>query len=202
MILFLLLFFRDSKYVALKVVSAESSEKSNELPVLRDIMQSADGRRHIIEMLDEFELRGPNGIHRCLVFEAMGPNANEMVEELPQFKPRMWGMVVRFPPPMAKSILRQALQALAVLHQKGIAHGDFHPGNLLFGLDERVHSKPEEEMKQQSASEPIVRLDGKQDKWAPRYICDAESLASFVNLDIAGGLKVKLSDLGEGTYTP
>lgn len=89
-------------------------------------MQAA---QHITQLLAEFEYCGPNGLHKCLVFETMGPTVNTMVEELPQFKPRVWGMKIRYPTRVAKSILRQSLKSLAFLHEHGIAHGDFQPGN-------------------------------------------------------------------------
>ncbi|KAL2024360.1 hypothetical protein VTK56DRAFT_8842 [Thermocarpiscus australiensis] len=125
-----------------------------------------------------------------------------MVEELPRFKPRKWGMKVRYPPQMAKSILNQSLQALAFLHENGIAHGDFQPGNMLFTLDD-IDSKPEDLLRQEedvqsrSISPPVQRLDGKTDKWAPRYLCIAQPLAAFTYY--GKGFKVKLSDMG-GAY--
>jgi non-specific serine/threonine protein kinase len=124
-----------------------------------------------------------------------------MVEELPQFKPRMWGMKIRYPPKMAKSVLKQSLQALAFLHENGIAHGDFQPGNMLFSLDD-INSKPEyvlqqeEDLQARSISPPVQRLDGKQDRWAPRYLCIAQPLAPFTYY--AEGFKIKLSDMGGG----
>lgn len=131
----------------------------------------------------------------------MGPSVNTMVEELPQFKPRMWGMVVRYPIRMAKSILKQSLQALAFLHENGIAHGDFQPGNMLFAVD-NIDMQPEDALRQeenvqtQSISPPVQRLDGKQDKWAPRYLCIAQPLALFTEYE--KGFKIKLSDMGGG----
>ena len=157
-----------------------------------------------MQLLDEFDHEGPNGIHRCLVFEAMGPSVNTMVEELPQFKPRKWGMKVRYPAWMAKSILKQAIQALAILHGNGIAHGDFQPGNMLFTLDQDIHSQPEsvvrqvEDAKVRSISPPVQRLDGKPDKWAPRYLCIAQPLSSFT--PYSEGFTIKLSDFGGGWY--
>ena len=97
-----------------------------------------------------------------------------MVEELPQFKPRRLEMNIRYPLQMAKSILKQSLQALSFLHEKGIAHGDFQPGNMLFALDD-IDSKPEdallqeEDVQARSISPRVQRLDGKQDQLAPRY---------------------------------
>lgn len=159
--------------------------------------------QYVTQLLDEFEHSGPNGIHKCLVFELMGPSVNTMVEELPQFKPRKRGMKIRYPPQMAKAILKLSLQALKFLHDNGIAHGDFQPGNILFTLD-NIDSKPEDVLRQEedvqarSISPPVQRLDGKADKWAPRYLCIAQSLAPFIHH--TEGIKVKLSDMGGGQY--
>jgi serine/threonine protein kinase len=68
-----------------------------------------------------------------------------MVEELPLSKPRKWGMKIRYP--MAKDTLKQSLQALKFLHEHGIAHGNFEPGNIYFALD-RIDSKPEVKLRQ------------------------------------------------------
>lgn len=135
----------------------------------------------------------------------MGPSVNSMVEELPQFNPRRREMKVRYPPQMAKSILKQSLQGLAFLHENGVAHGDFQPGNMLFSLD-GIDAKPEDLLRQQedvqarSISPPVQRLDGKQDRWAPRYLCVAQPLASFTNY--ASDFKIKLADMGGGQYFP
>lgn len=126
-----------------------------------------------------------------------------MVEELPQFKPRMQGMKIRYPLPMVKRILKQSLQALAFLHENGIAHGDFQPGNILFALND-IDSTPEDVLRQEedvqarSISPPVERLDGKQDKWAPRYLCVAKPLLPFTCS--TEGYKVKLSDMGGGQF--
>ncbi|KAJ5458844.1 hypothetical protein N7530_010788 [Penicillium desertorum] len=154
---------------------SEISGSTTELRTLRHITEVApvEGNRYITRLLDEFEHRGPNGVHKCLVFEPMGPSVNTMVEELPQFKPRRREMKIRYPLRMAKSILKQSLQALAFLHENGIAHGDFQPGNILFTLN-NIDSTPgdllrqEEDVQARSISPPIQRLDGRKDKWAPR----------------------------------
>ncbi|KAK1832029.1 kinase-like domain-containing protein [Podospora conica] len=196
---------KQSRYVALKIMVSEISESTRELQILRHIAKAtpAKGAQHVVQLLDEFKHQGPNGIHVCLVFEPMGPSVNSMVEELPQFNPRMYGMKVRYPPRMAKEILRQSLQALAFLHENGVAHGDFQPGNILFALDGTINSKPEDVLRQEenvqteSISAPVRRLDGKQDLWAPRYLCVTQPLTSFT--PYSEGFKVKLSDMG-GAY--
>ena len=110
-------------------------------------------------------------------------------------------MKVRYPPHIAKSILKQTLQALAFLHKNGIAHGDFQPGNMLFTLKD-IESEGEdilqqqENMKSQSTSPPIERIDGKKDSWAPRYLCIAQPLTAYTYY--TEGFVIKLSDMGGG----
>jgi non-specific serine/threonine protein kinase len=128
-----------------------------------------------------------------------------MVEELPQFNPRRPEMKVRYPLRMAKSILKQSLLGLAFLHENGIAHGDFQPGNILFTLND-ISSTPEDlllqggDVQSQSISPPVQRQDGKHDKWAPRYLCVAQPLLPFTCY--TEGFKVKLSDMGGGKSLP
>jgi serine/threonine protein kinase len=187
----------------LKILVSKPSESTIEQQILQHIAQVApeEGNRHITKLLGEFEHQGPNGVHKCLVFEPMGPSVHTMVEELPQFNPRYMHMNVRYPPWMAKSILKQSLQGLAFLHKNGIAHGDFQPGNMLFTLND-IDSKAEDVLRQeenvesQSTSPPVERLDGKQDNWAPRYLCIAQPLTPFTNY--GDGFMIKLSDMGGG----
>ena len=47
---------------------------------------------------------------------------------------------------------------------------------------------------------PVQRLDGKQDRWAPRYLCVAQPLVPFTYY--SEGFKVKLSDMGGGESLP
>lgn len=173
--------------------------------ILRHLAGAApiEGQHHVTKLLAEFEHRGPNGTHKCLVFEPMGPSVNTMVEELPQFKSRRREMNVRYPPDMAKSILKQFLQALAFLHSNGVVHGDFQPGNMLFPL-QHLDSVAEDKLRQEEdvqtrpTSPPVQRLDGKQDHWAPRYLCIAQPLSRFTCYE--KGFKIKLADMGGGKY--
>ncbi|KAI9147429.1 serine protein kinase [Paramyrothecium foliicola] len=192
------------RYVALKITISGGSETTKEMQMLRHLAEIPASRAHdyVTLLLDEFTHQGPNGLHRCLVFELMGPSVNSMVEELPQFKPRRWGMKIRYPTWMSKRILKQTLKALAFLHANGVAHGDLQPGNMLFGL-RNIDSMPEEKLLQLedensgSISPPVRRRDGKSDKWAPRYLCIAQPLVDYTQSN--KGFKIKLSDMG-GAY--
>lgn len=195
----------NSRYVALKILVSENQEPSQELEILHHLTKVAakDGLQHVTQLLAEFNHQGPNGIHKCLVFEPMGPSVNSMVYELPEFKPRKYGMKIRYPPHLAKRILKQSLQGLAFLHKNGVAHGDFQPGNILFAVDsidscDEASLRQEESVETNSISPPVERLDGKQDKWAPRYLCVGQPLAAYASL--SENLRVKLSDMGGGKY--
>ncbi|KFA75783.1 hypothetical protein S40288_09664 [Stachybotrys chartarum IBT 40288] len=195
---------RKSTYVALKILVSEILQNHSELSIIHHIVKVApsEAREYVTQLLDEFYHEGPNGIHRCLCFEPMGPSVNSMVEELPQFKPRKRDMKIRYPPWMAKRILKQSLQALAFLHKKGIAHGDFQPGNILFALPD-INGQPADKLQQEESLCPrpsshlVQRLDGKKDKWAPKYLHIAQPLASLTPFD--ANFRVKLSDMG-GAY--
>ena len=184
---------------------SDNAASTTELQMLHHIanVAAAEGARHITQLLDEFEHHGPNGTHKCLVFELMGPNMNAMVERMPQFRIRKPGIKIRYPPRMAKSILKQTLQALAFLHGNSIAHGDLQPGNILFALDS-IDATPVDELRQKTdvpnryISAPVERLDGKQDRWAPRYLCVAKPLAAYTKYEQS--FRIKLTDMGGGEF--
>ncbi|GKT50820.1 serine/threonine-protein kinase SSN3 [Colletotrichum spaethianum] len=187
---------RYNQYIALKILVSEISRFTADLRILRHIAEVAlrEASQHVTRLLGDFEHLGPNGIHKVLVLEPMGASVNNMVEELPQFKPRRQEMIVAI-----RLIWQRSLQALEFLHDNGVSHGDFQPGNLLFTLDD-IESKPKDVLRQaedvqaRSISPPVERLDGKQDKWAPRYLCIAQPLEQFTHY--TEGFNIKLSDMG------
>ncbi|GJJ15342.1 hypothetical protein Clacol_009618 [Clathrus columnatus] len=192
----------NKRYVALKIMTAKESSTDTELEMAQFLSQKADAdpkSEYIVPLLDTFMHEGPNGIHRCLVFEAMGPSATVMLEELPENKPKYYGkMRPRYPKWMAKTMLTHMLRGLAFLHENGIVHGDVQPGNILFAI-ENISNVEEKELKQNETIPdtvtPIHRRDGKVDKWAPKKVYLEQALYNYVpqSPDL---LKVKLSDLG------
>lgn len=207
----LLRLFRHNRYTVLKILVAAVDVPANEAHILHFLSTIPDVDQYITKLLDEFDHEGPNGTHKCLVFEPMGPSVNSMVEGLPQFQLQTRYTKVRYPPPMARSILKQALLGLRLLHEHGVAHGDFQPGNMLFGLGHDFDSTDEDVVRQQKRDYDaysddleekydcvkVERLDGKQDRWAPQYLYMAQSLMPFT--PYTEGLKIKLSDMGGGT---
>jgi serine/threonine protein kinase len=164
---------------------------SNEVVICDFLEQSAPLTYgiHVTKLLDFFHHKGPNGTHLCLVVEIMRPSADSMMENFSSHQYPTW---------MAKSILRQVLQGLMFLHDQGIIHGDVQPGNILFSV-RSLTSCLVEELEQNTntrdgISQPVERLDGKVDLWAPRYLVESRPLADYA--DIQSGFTVKLSDLG------
>ena len=177
-----------------------SSSTNTELSIYSFLVEKAQKdrlARHIVMLLDSFEHVGPNGTHRCLVFEPMGASTASMVNELPCNQLDMRGKRARYPKTVAKTILKHALSGLAFLHKHGIVHGDVQPGNLLFAIydltsiiEERLHQD------QTKISKPLRRCDGKLDKWSPKYLALGQSLHHYV--DLGPKMTIKLSDMGSG----
>jgi len=191
------------KPVALKVLAARESPATAELSILEHLARVAPthpGSNHVITFLDSFRHTGPNGTHLCLVFEVLGTTTASMVLELPCNKPRRLGHRPRYAMWMVKRILRHTLLGLSFLHQNSIVHGDVQPGNLLFvpNLASIEVDKLQQDPSLDGVSTPVKRLDGKLDKWAPRYLLLDAPLTEFV--DLGPGLTVKLSDMGAASW--
>lgn len=189
-------------YAAIKILTADASSTETESKILcwsSEMISDHPGKFHVISLLDTFEHKGPNGQHKCFVFEVMGPSAASMVEHLPSNLHSPTAPHDKYPTWMAKSILRQTLIAIDFLHQAGIVHGDLQPGNLLFPIKDL--SQIDENLLIQrcdaeSVSKLVRRLDGKVDQWAPRYLALDQPLENFAYLE--KDFTIKISDMGGG----
>lgn len=196
---------RSKGYVALKVLSADASlsdHESNILSRLSRMVKDHPGKNNVIGLLDTFKHQGPNGEHECLVFEVMGPSAASMLDCLPTDLLSSTALETRYPTWMAKSILRQTLLGIDFLHQAGIIHGDLQPGNLLFPIKELTQIDESlliQQRDSKSVSEPVRRLDGKVDRWAPRYLALSQPLYKLAYLE--KDFAIKISDMGGGFPT-
>ncbi|KAK2776941.1 hypothetical protein FQN52_003274 [Onygenales sp. PD_12] len=188
------------RYVALKIMmSKRSADAATEMEINSYLSFKASRHphsKHALLPLNTFEHAGPNGTHRCFVYEPMGATVASMLSELPQYQPkRLMATPKRYPKWMAKLILKHVLSGLVFLHSNGVAHGDVQPGNFLFSIGD-INTVKEEELKQpqKSVTKPLRRRDGKTDKWAPRYLMLKESLHTYTSLD--PDLLIKISDFG------
>lgn len=62
---------RNAGYVALKILISNIPGSTTELQILHRINTTAPEKaaHYITRLLDEFDLHGANGFHKCLVFE-------------------------------------------------------------------------------------------------------------------------------------
>jgi serine/threonine-protein kinase SRPK3 len=74
-----------SRHVAIKVLIANASDAKYDGSIMRYLQlhkpsrasennEMTDGRAFVVSLLDEFEIHGPNGLHRCIVTEVLGPS--------------------------------------------------------------------------------------------------------------------------------
>ncbi|KAL8648315.1 MAG: hypothetical protein Q9210_005060 [Variospora velana] len=114
------------RYVALKLTVSEISHLQQEVHVLDRLshgIASHPGKKHIVQLLDRFQHEGPNGTHSCIVLELLGPRVDAEAEHHKDN---------RLPGSIAWETCKQTAQAVEYVHANGIAHGDLHPGNLVF----------------------------------------------------------------------
>ncbi|KAL5338291.1 serine protein kinase [Aspergillus crustosus] len=114
---------RLERYVTLKILKANISSNSRERSVLLHLSKADThypGKSHVLQLLDQFEHKGPNGLHLCLVFPVMMSDSQVITI---QEKPCYSGYV--------QEILKQILLGLNYLHDQGLIHGT----NILFILD-------------------------------------------------------------------
>lgn len=72
------------------------------------------GKEAVATILDEFEVSGPNGLHRCLVSAAAKSSLNDA---------REWSTRRVFQLSTARAIIAQLVQAVDFIHGQGVIHG-------------------------------------------------------------------------------
>jgi serine/threonine-protein kinase SRPK3 len=129
-----------SSYVALKVSKSSifySDAAVSEMSILQHISEmqqilsfsSNSQNSNIVNLLDSFSHRGPNGRHFVLVFEILGVNLLEMVKSY-EYR--------GIPLKILRPFLIQILQGLHFLHKEcGVIHTDLKLENIVFELTER-----------------------------------------------------------------
>jgi hypothetical protein len=180
--------FKAIRFVALKIVKSAkhyTEAAADEIKLLqcaRDGDPSDENRYKTVQLLDDFKVTGPNGVHVCMVFEVLGNNLLKLI-----IKSNYHGI----PLPNVKIIVKQVLQGLDYLHRKcQIIHTDMKPENVLMCVDE-THVR---HLAQEAAE--WQRLGIRPSGSAVATLCANEKSAhdnSYVNEDGVGDGTQKLS---------
>jgi len=185
---------QEDRFVALKIVIASASDTNPETRVLRHLTSANlahEGRRFVAVLLDSFEIRGPNGSHRCLVTEVAGPSVGSVRYETAGNK---------LPVPIARKVASQCVQGLAYLHSCDVVHGDFHLRNVLLaipGFDSWPVEKVYEHFGNPRKS-PVIRMDGGPlTPAAPRYAVRPPNPLRLAKLFLTEDCNIKITDFGE-----
>ncbi|KNZ73335.1 Serine/threonine-protein kinase SRPK1, partial [Termitomyces sp. J132] len=186
---------QQNRFVAMKFTIASASAESPETRILHHINASGHqhpGRKFIATLLDDFELEGPNGRHRCLVMEVVGPSVGKVRYETP-------GNTL--PMSIARKVALQSAQGLAFLHSSGVVHGDFHPNNILLEIPD-FHSWPVEKIYEhlgKPRKQTVKRTDGNPvTPSAPTYVVKPlHPLLLARRLLDSDYCSIKITDFGE-----
>lgn len=115
----LLTCYSRNRWVSIKILAADRSGTAHELRNLQSLAERGRGSlcsKYIVHLQDTFLHQGPNGRHRCLVFELLGPSVDAVLRNYSDDGETL----------MAETVLkmsRQLLQAIASIHEAGYAHG-------------------------------------------------------------------------------
>lgn len=144
-------------HVAVKVVRSAKhyTETAIDEIKLLDKVTTSDiqhpGHQHVIQLLDTFTHKGPNGIHVVMVFEVLGENLLGLIR---RYKHR--GIPIVF----VKQIAKQLLSALDFLHRKcGVIHTDLKPENVLIEIGdvEQIVRMVEQENKERKLQRKLLK---------------------------------------------
>lgn len=191
---------RLSRYAALKIYAA-NVDASMELSIQQQLRAKSErdpDSTFVLLLSDSFTVQGPNGKHLCLVAKPMGPSIsaflNAPFEEYDPLNPP----TRRFSTLRKKRILKGILSGLQFLHGNNVVHGDLQLGNVLLPPKDLTTVQPSELEQNQSNAQldPLVRKDGKVDRWSPKYLVVPEPLEAAESAQDEE--VIKLIDFGGG----
>ncbi|XP_067643163.1 SRSF protein kinase 3 isoform X3 [Eurosta solidaginis] len=163
---------KEEKYVALKVVKSAphyietAADEIRLLEAIRDADPLDAKRERIVRLLNHFTIRGVNGKHYCLVFEALGCSLYKLI-----VKNNYQGLAIA----QVRNIIKQVLEGLDYLHTKcNIIHTDIKPENILLVIDN-------ESVVNQQIDDEIASLRVKGAEFPDSYISSIEKQAKSRN---------------------
>ncbi|KAK5633266.1 hypothetical protein RRF57_008980 [Xylaria bambusicola] len=184
----------EGRYVALKVTVAALSHISREQSILQELEEPLrfEPSVGVPKLRAIFSHAGPNGVHTCLATDPCGCS----VARSRLASDDIWF----FDLAVSRKITAQLIRTVAFLHSQGIAHGDLHPGNVLFKLPDLssmtisdLYDKYGEPIK-----EDVIRRDGAPlSAHVPQYVVCPAWLGKACEDVTLEDAEVTLTDFGE-----
>ncbi|PQK09955.1 hypothetical protein BB8028_0002g02790 [Beauveria bassiana] len=185
----------ENRWVAVKICCGiEAPQRSSEASILSEIRETCQGKagvEQVLQLFDDFIIKGPNGFHECLITEVVAPLTYSAVRER-----------------CSIDAVRQIMQGFAFLHEQGISHGDPHISNLGVALPQ-LQELDEQDMADLFPTEkpfPVMsRHERKPLANLPAFMVALESLAHMLEEQklFPGGkkLQIKILDFGRAHKT-
>jgi serine/threonine-protein kinase SRPK3 len=120
-----------NKLVAIKIQKgAEHYDQAalDEKKILSELPREDSDSKFVVNLLNFFTIHGPEGRHRCLVFETMWKDVYYLIRSMGY---------AGLPPPLIQLIGYQVLRGLSFLHSNNIIHTDIKPENFLITLPKK-----------------------------------------------------------------
>jgi serine/threonine-protein kinase SRPK3 len=102
-------------WVSIKIMRSDKTDYCRDLHTLLSIGES-NASKYVVQLFDSFDHRGPNGTHKCLVFELLGPTVDFVLIDYCDSHDKLDPMTIL-------NMTKQFLQGVAALHAAGYAHG-------------------------------------------------------------------------------
>ncbi|OQE28558.1 hypothetical protein PENSTE_c003G08400 [Penicillium steckii] len=184
-----------NQWVALKIMTAASSQ-SRELQILKHLEGCSQGElssNYLAQLIDDFIHEGPNGVHKCLVFELLGPPVDKVLQDYREFGDKLDSEIVL-------RMSTQLLKAIKFIHSAGICHGDISGRNIAFTCT-RLWNLTKEELLVTLGSpkyEPLTRIDGAPlENGLPSQLVKAADWTEWIDEDEED---IRLFDFGESFF--
>ncbi|RDK36420.1 kinase-like protein [Aspergillus phoenicis ATCC 13157] len=183
----------NNQWVSLKIMRADTSQGSRELyhlNLLADRSQGKPSAKYIVSVLDSFTHEGPNGTHLCIVFELLGPSVDKVVDDYYSFGDDLETDIIL-------RMSEQLLEAVSLIHEAGMGHGDISGGNIAFGCNNLSHATKDELFAVLGSPEveELARLDGKPlDDSLPKQLVKSADWEAWVDEDEED---IRILDFGE-----